>query len=106
MKKRFIVAVDSATAEQDEAFREYVRVNRLGWWHWLSHLWLLVDPTGSQTASRLTDVLLGIYPGVSTLVLELREDSPGVFSGHWSGYGPASEEGNMFAWIRRNFRLR
>lgn len=98
MKKRFVVALDSAIKEQDEAFKEYVRSRGLGWWHWLTNLWLLTDASGQLTASEIRDVLTEIYPRVHALVLELRGDDD-----TWSGIGPKTEKRNMFKWLHKNW---
>jgi hypothetical protein len=35
------------------AFREYLKHRTPGlWWHWLSNLWLIVDPDGELTAPQ------------------------------------------------------
>lgn len=98
MKKRFVVAVDSATKEQNDTFREFLKSRGLGWWHWLTNLWLVADGAGRLTAQEIRDVLRQHYPSVHTLVLELREDDD-----TWSGFGPSSETKNMFKWLRQNW---
>jgi hypothetical protein len=99
MKKRFIVGLDHSTTEQDTAFREYLRASGLNWWHWISDMWLLVDPYGQFSASQLRDKLNEIYPTVRNIVIEIRSDGD-----TWSGYGPKSEDKNMFTWIRGKWK--
>ena len=98
MKKRFVVAVDKSTPEQDQAFREWVS-GSYGWWHWISSMWLIVDLNGILTAMAIRDKVNECYPGVTTFVVEIREDG----STTWSGFGPKAEERNMFTWIRNNW---
>ncbi len=98
MRKRFVVALDSNTGEQNEQFKEYIRDLRLGWWYWLDGFWLLTDSSGELTASELRDDLGEIYPGVRKLVLELRGDDD-----TWAGFGPKNDAKNMFSWLKRNW---
>ncbi len=99
MSKRFIVALNSSTTQQDEAFTAYIKAKGLGWWHWLSNIWLVYDPTGDLTARQLRNDLMDIYPNVYTIVLEL---SSGTDT--WSGFGPKSEGQDMFEWIRKYWK--
>jgi hypothetical protein len=96
MKKRFIVALDSSTKEQNDMFKEYIDHHGLGWWHWIKDFWLLIDSKGYLTARELRDELGKIYPGVYKMVLELRSGDD-----TWSGYGLAKEDRNMFDWLRK-----
>jgi hypothetical protein len=98
MKKRFVVCVNSATNEQNKQFKEFIRENGLGWWHWLRNVWLLSDSKGKFSAAEIRDQLGRNYPGVYSLVLELRGDDD-----TWSGFGPKKEGKNMFKWIRDNW---
>lgn len=98
MRKRFVVCLNSSTNEQNEKFKEFIKESRLGWWHWLSNSWLLVDSKGQCTASSLRDQLNRNYPGIHSLVLELRGDDD-----TWAGFGPSGEDKNMFKWIKENW---
>jgi len=96
--KRFIVALDSYTPEQDKAFKEYIVSNNLGWWHWLSNFWMLVSLDEQMTAVRIRDAMQQIYPGVHNVGIELRSDSTDT----WAGVGPTGK--NIFDWVRRNWK--
>ena len=98
MKKRFVVAVDSATKEYNDAFRDYLKSQGLGWWHWLTNVWLLSDSAGCLAAQDIRDALRDYYPGVHTLVIELGETGD-----TWSGFGPKSDNKNMFKWLYENW---
>lgn len=98
MKKRFIVAVDSSTPEQEQAFREWIAGR--GWWHWLNNFWLIADSSGEMTASEILDRVRGCYPNVDCVVLELRPDGTDT----WAAFGPYSDKRNMFNWLRRNWK--
>lgn len=99
MKKRFVVALNSNTKEQNDVFKEYIKANGYGWWYWIDGFWLLTDRNGNLTAKKLREDLGEIYPGVRLLVLELRSGDD-----TWSGHGPKQEGRNMFAWLRRNWK--
>jgi hypothetical protein len=98
MKKRFAVIVDSTTPEQAAALTEFFKENHVGWWHWLTNLWLVSDSSGKLSASGIRDTLGTIFPGVHCLVLEINDDGD-----TWSGFGPKTTEKNMFKWIRENW---
>lgn len=97
MRKRFVVGVDSMSDEQEQKFLEYIRKNGYGWWHWLNNFWLIVDGEGKLTASQLRDTLKSIVPNVNLLVIDVEGKQ------NWSGFGPRSEERNMFNWIRKTW---
>ncbi|WP_286816929.1 hypothetical protein [Marinobacter sp. UBA3607] len=98
MKKRFVVALDSSTKEQDEKFKEYIKTNKYGWWHWIDGFWLLVDSSGQLTAKKLRSDLDEFYPRVRRVVLELRDNDD-----TWSGFGPKKDGKSMFDWLHRNW---
>ncbi len=98
MRKRFVVALDSNTQEQNDQFKDYIRVHRLGWWYWIDGFWLLIDSSGELTAKKLRTDLGKIYSNVHKLVLELKGNDD-----TWSGFGPTSEDKNMFSWLNRNW---
>jgi len=98
MKKRFVIALDSHTKAQDDAFKEYISNKKYGWWYWIDGFWLLVDSSGELTANKLRTDLGEIYPGVHKLVLELHGNGD-----KWSGFGPNSETKNMFSWLKKNW---
>lgn len=101
MKKRFIVALDSESPEQNRAVKEeIVDSYRLLWWHWIDNVWLLVDENGHLTAKELRDRLNNILPGVRKLVVEIGPDYD-----TWSGHGTTQVGGkDMFKWIHKNWK--
>jgi hypothetical protein len=96
MTKRFIIVLDTCTKEQEEAVR--LSIKDLTWWHWLPNVWLLTDTTGAFSAITLRDHIRKAIPMVYILVFELNDKGD-----TWAGYGPSTEQRNMFDWIRRNF---
>lgn len=98
MTKRIVVALSSATKEQDKAFIEYLKDQQIGWWHWVANFWLLVDHSGKETAEHLNLELEKIYPQVIRLVLERHGKDA-----HWSGFGPDGKERDMSKWLIKNW---
>ncbi|MEQ4624758.1 hypothetical protein [Providencia manganoxydans] len=95
MRKKFIVALNSTTEEQQKNFIELIRKKGLSWWHWLDGTWLIVDSSGELTATELRDECKIAFPSVHLLVIEINanEDT-------WSGFGPSDDDNNnMFRWI-------
>jgi hypothetical protein len=99
MKKRFIVALDNTTPEQNEEFKAYVVGAGLNWWHWISNVWLLIDNEGKWGITQLREKVREFYPGETVLVLEL-----GPYDDTWSGFGPKGEKQNMFPWLEDNWK--
>ncbi|KTS27614.1 hypothetical protein [Pantoea stewartii] len=95
MRRKFAVALNSSSVEQNEKFKKFINENGLGWWHWIENFWLLTDPKGKFTASDIRDKLNEIFPKVRCIVLSIDNEE-----NSWSGYGPTSEKKNMFNWIR------
>ena len=98
MSKRYIVAVDSSTKEQNDAFLEFIKVHKLSWWHWLENFWLIIDSREELTVKGIRDELNKMYPRIHNLVIELSEDAK-----KWAGYGPSSEERTMFKWLKETW---
>jgi hypothetical protein len=91
MKKFFVVGIEPMTAEQDRSFIEYLRGLRVGWWHWIPNFWLVTGNTEAG-CSEIRDELDRIAPGNTNLVLE-------VDPINWAGFGPTTDERNMFVWL-------
>ena len=72
MKKLFSVTVDGvATSQQRDAFTNALRTNTtIGFWHHLSHSWLIVDPHGVFTATTLSNLLHSHIPNVPSMIIE------------------------------------
>lgn len=94
MRRKFAVALDSSTQEQNAELKKFIKDNGLGWWYWINNFWLLTDSKGRLTASDIRDKLSEIYPGVHCLVISLDKDEDS-----WSGFGPRNSEKNMFKWL-------
>ena len=99
MTKRFVVLLGSATKDQDDAFLNFIKSNRLGWWHWFPNSWLLKKLNSDIGASDLRDAARDIYGRANNLVIELNDNED-----TWSGFGPKTENKDMFHWIRENWK--
>jgi hypothetical protein len=104
MKKRYIIALDSSTEGQNNAFRRFIKDSNFSWWHWIENFWLLIDSAGEYNSEKIRDKVDELFPGVYNLVIELNEDYD-----TWQGFGPAGggeekEKGNMFTWLRDNWK--
>ena len=98
MKKRFIICINNSTKEQDEEFMTFIRSNNLSWWHWLSNIWLISDKQGKLTASQIRDEIKIIFDNEYNLVLEINNEKD-----TWAGFGPKTEDKNMFKWLKNNW---
>lgn len=94
MKKRFIICVNSSTKEQETKFLGFIKNENVGWWHWLSNTWLIYDLNNGITAAHLRDKAVEIFEQENVLVIELGKDYD-----TWQGFGPSSEDKNMFKWL-------
>lgn len=98
MKKRFIVCYNNNISKEEEMnFVQFIKDNKLSWWHWISNMWLLVDSSGQMTASILRNKICELYSRNRVMVIELGEDKD-----TWSGFGPTKPK-NMFDWVKRNW---
>jgi len=95
MKKRLIVLHDLTTSKRDEAFLNFLKKERMGWWRWFEGSWLLVTSNEAHTAESIRDTLVTIYPNVNLLVLELKPDGTDT----WAGFGPSPPQ-SIFTWLR------
>lgn len=99
MKKRFVVSINDSEDEQERKFIDFLRENGLSWWHWLANTWLVVDAKGKFSASDFRDTVKEVFKNEHVLVIEMREDGD-----TWSGFGPNTENRNMFRWLKTNWK--
>lgn len=97
MKKRFVVLVNDQNQEQEKSFIAYLNRNNCGWWHWLENSWLIVDLSGILTPDIIRDEVNKISPNSYSLVVEVPMNK------NWSGFGPNSENSNMFKWLHESW---
>jgi hypothetical protein len=97
MKRRFIVAIDGMTDQQESTFISYIQNQGLGWWHWIGNFWLLVSIDKKLNADEIRDKLLEIVPEKYSLVLEVHN------SISWYGFGLNKPPKDMFNWIKETW---
>lgn len=97
MSKMFVVGINNMTNDEAKQFINYIRDQKLAWWHWINNFWLLVDAYDTMSCSEIRDKLNLISHGKRNLVLEV---SPKT----WSGFGPNSANKDMFKWIKNQWR--
>ena len=89
MKKRFIILVDDATREQQNAVTLFFK-GKFGYWHHFSDAWLVSTTRDEWTTAKIRDELKSVVPGPNILVLEI--EAPNA----WAGFGKKG----MFDWFR------
>lgn len=99
MKKRFIICVNNSTKEQENNFVEFLKSQKVGWWHWLSNTWLISDNNGKTNASYWRDHSRDVFENENILVIEINNEKD-----TWSGFGPSTDEKNMFKWLHDNWK--
>lgn len=100
MKHRFFVAADGMGKDEYVAFIEFLRDNKLGWWHCIPNVWLITDRSGKMTASALRDKIseLRTQNATSCLVMQVHDDIT------WAGLYPnGSTKRDEFDWIKRTW---
>jgi hypothetical protein len=97
MSKRVAVAAESLSTEQSNAFTNWVEAKGFGYWHWIDGFWLIVSPSGQIDLQVVAEKLNELSPSSNNLVLEVPQPSG------WYGYGPKSEQKNMFTWLKETW---
>ena len=69
-----------------------------GYWHWLSNTWLVVA-ADSTTPAEMYGLTQESYPSVFFLVNEVGNDRVNS----WMGFGPNTEQRNMFEWLQQEW---
>jgi hypothetical protein len=91
VKRRFVLCVDNATKEQQDTLTEFLKeTSELGYWHWFSDVWLVIEYDQTWTAGKFRDHLNHIIPGANKMVFQIDGDNT------WSGFG--NEQ--MFKWMK------
>ncbi len=89
MTSRFVAIVDDATKEQQDIVTNWLRTTPLGFWHYLSDIWLIADWQDKYTTASLRDQLKVLLPGKITLVMKVEDPSA------WAALGPTEN----FKWL-------
>ena len=96
MSNRFIIAVEGLDLDKQKRMSEYFS-EHCSWWHWIDGFWLLVDNSGQLSVTNLRDKVREIDASNNTLLVLQ------VSTHNWAGYGPMSDEKNMFKWLEKYF---
>lgn len=89
MRRSFVLLVDDATGEQQNAVTDFVK-GKCAYWHHFSDAWLLSVVNEEWTAKEIRDKLHEIVPGANVLVLPVEAKR------QWAGRGPEK----MFNWLK------
>lgn len=95
MRKIFIIAVDAdALATERDAFTKWLRsaMPHVGFWHHMSHTWIIIDPRGGFTCATLRDQISEFIPSASRLVFE-------VTSSNWAAFAPTASHKWLHAYL-------
>lgn len=97
MKKRYIVSIDgNITNQENENFNEFLKNKNVSSWHWLSNTWLIVDNSDSLSSEELCEKSIEIFNNRRNIIVD-------ISSRKWSGYGPQTENEDMFKWFDDNW---
>ena len=96
MTRYFVIGTDAMKPDQSDSIRKWAQA-QTAWWHWIDGLWLIISTNDNMDVGSIRDKLRELAPGVSQLVLEVNPES-------WSGFGPKSENRNMFTWLNANWK--
>lgn len=97
MNKRVAIATDGFSPEQKTAFSKWVKSKGFGWWHWIQDFWLLTAPSERLDINEVINKLNEISPGSNKFVIEIPTPA------YWTGFGPNTEERNMFTWLKETW---
>lgn len=95
MGKRFAIATDPLTPDEERAFR--AKLGQMGFWHWLPNFWLVKTSNDAMTATQLRDWIHEVAPQARAFVTEVQ-------SRDWGGlFKPDEKKRDMGAWIRSDW---
>jgi|SRR5450759_2302786 hypothetical protein len=87
MKRRFVIAADKLTSEQDKELRDFLHEFG-GYWHWIDNFWLLaVDGEEDISAAKIRDKVRALNEDSRVMVLEIGADID------WAGSGKRGARG-------------
>ncbi len=92
--RRFVFAVDPSSPEEQLAFKNSLG-EAVSWWHWVSTVWLIVDPNDTLNVDSLVDKSRLHYPGKDCFILQLNDDG----TQRWSGLVSETARGMADEWL-------
>lgn len=91
---QFVIGIEKLTERENESVRKHF--SDVGaWWNWIPGFWMVITREDMRP-SKLRDDIRELVPNKNLIVV--RAESTG-----WSGFGPATENRDMFSWIKRNW---
>lgn len=94
MALRFVLALDSATPEDQNKVTNYLKSQSLGYWHWFRDVWLVTDPSYRWSVALLRDRLQEQVPGATMLILPVEAGN------QWAGHGRKE----TFEWLHDEWK--
>ena len=88
--RRFLLIVDDATPEQQDAISNYLQNSQQGYWHRFTDVWLIADPTDTLVSSAIRDAMRNVVPKAHMLIFKI--DDPNG----WSAFGKKGD----FEWLK------
>lgn len=96
MSKKFIMATDPLTPEQEQALRNKLGLN--GFWHWLPNFWLVKSLDPDFSAVKLREMVEEVAPLARCFMTEVVPVEP------WAARAKPDSQGNsMTAWIKEDW---
>jgi hypothetical protein len=90
--KRFVIATDPMTADEEKAFRK--ALGNMAWWHWLPNFWLVKDRFDRLNVFEIRDAVRGVNSTLRCLVLEVDHKT-------WAALTRPDAQGrDMAEWIK------
>jgi hypothetical protein len=98
MKRRFVIAVDGLTAQNEKLLQDHL-LQYGYWWHWISNLWLFVTRDEAVSATEISEKIVSLqddHPRV--FVMEIPEDVT------WTTFGKKNKKGqDMSDWLKKTW---
>jgi hypothetical protein len=97
MRRRFVIAAEGLTDEQETEFRTYIKTKG-AWWHWIANFWLLTTTDQKLNTAEIRDQLKTLNGDVTTVVFEFPEDVD------WATFGKKNASGKeMTEWLKESW---
>ena len=81
MRAVYLVCVDqSSTTEQRDAFTNHLRALNIGFWHQISHTWIITAQRGQTATSQIGHSLSIFMPDVPYIAIEVEPKDYATFS--------------------------
>ena len=99
MNRRFVIAVDGLTSEEQDKLRQFLATHG-AWWHWIDNFWLLSITSDDETISvrSIRDSIKEINKNTRAIVFEFPEDIS------WATFGKKNADGrSMGDWLKETW---